>query len=103
MRDVSVQDLASTVIRALTERTGLPPESVDDALLGNCYPTMDTPAIGRVAALDAGLPVTVGALQIDRAALGPAGGGERGDGGADRGGGGVLAGGVESMSNAWPA
>ena len=59
LRDVPVQDLASTVIRALIERTGLPPESVDDVLLGNCYPTMDTPAIGRVAALDAGLPVEV--------------------------------------------
>src|SRR5207248_371035 len=33
---------------------------------GHCYPTMDAPAIGRVAALDAGLPVTVPGLQIDR-------------------------------------
>ena len=44
-------------IRALMERTGLPPEAVDDVLLGHCYPTMEAPAIGRVAALDAGLPV----------------------------------------------
>ncbi len=35
-------------------------------MLGHCYPTMDAPAIGRVAALDAGLPVTVTGLQIDR-------------------------------------
>jgi acetyl-CoA acetyltransferase len=58
LRDVPVQELASTVIKALMERTGLPPESVDDVLLGHCYPTMDAPALGRVAALDAGLPVT---------------------------------------------
>src|SRR4051812_49993912 len=48
------------------ERTGLPPESVEDVLLGHCYPTMDAPAIGRVAALDAGLPVSASGLQIDR-------------------------------------
>ena len=40
LRDVPVQDLASTVVRAVVERTGLPPESVDDVLLGHCYPTM---------------------------------------------------------------
>src|SRR4051795_5867759 len=66
LRDVPAHELAATVIRALCERTGLPPEAVDDVLLGNCYPTMDAPAIGRVAALDAGLPVTVAGLQIDR-------------------------------------
>jgi acetyl-CoA C-acetyltransferase len=66
LRDVPAHVLATTVVRALMERTGLPPESVDDVVLGNCYPTMDAPAIGRVAALDAGLPVTVGGMQIDR-------------------------------------
>src|SRR3954468_17213671 len=66
LRDVPAHELAATVIRALCERTGLPPEAVDDVLLGNCYPTMDAPAIGRVAALDAGLPITVTGLQIDR-------------------------------------
>jgi acetyl-CoA C-acetyltransferase len=101
LRDVPAQDLASTVIRALMERTGLPPESVDDVLLGHCYPTMDAPAIGRVAALDAGLLVTASGLQIDRrcgsglqaviyAAL------QVQSGASDV----VLAGGAESMSNA---
>src|SRR5687768_13491728 len=66
LRDVTPQELAATVIRALVDRTGLPPDSVDDVVLGHCYPTMDAPAIGRVAALDAGLPVTVPGLQIDR-------------------------------------
>jgi acetyl-CoA C-acetyltransferase len=89
------------VIRALMERTGLPPESVEDVLLGHCYPTMDAPAIGRVAALDAGLPVTASGLQIDRrcgsglqavlyAAM------QVQSGASDL----VLAGGAESMSNA---
>ena len=100
-RDVLAHDLAATVIRTLMARTGLPAESVDDVLLGNCYPTMEAPAIGRVAALDAGLPVTVSGLQIDRrcgsglqavlyAAL------QVQTGASDV----VLAGGAESMSNA---
>ncbi|MGY1826922.1 MULTISPECIES: acetyl-CoA C-acetyltransferase [unclassified Blastococcus] len=101
LRDVPVQELAATVIRALVERTGLPPESVDDVLLGHCYPTMDAPALGRVAALDAGLPVTASGIQVDRrcgsglqaviyAAL------QVQSGASDV----VLAGGAESMSNA---
>ncbi|MCZ2861129.1 acetyl-CoA C-acetyltransferase [Blastococcus sp. VKM Ac-2987] len=101
LRDVPVQELAATVIRALMERTGLPPESVDDVLLGHCYPTMDAPALGRVAALDAGLPVTASGLQVDRrcgsglqaviyAAM------QVQAGASDV----VLAGGAESMSNA---
>jgi acetyl-CoA C-acetyltransferase len=94
-------ELAAIVIKALMERTGIPPEKVDDVLLGNCYPTMDAPAIGRVAALDAGLPVTATGLQIDRrcgsglqavlyAAL------QVREGVSEV----VLAGGAESMSNA---
>jgi acetyl-CoA C-acetyltransferase len=101
LRDVRAHELAATVIRALMERTGLPPEAVDDVLLGNCYPTMDAPAIGRVAALDAGLPITASGLQIDRrcgsglqaviyAAM------QVGSGASEV----VLAGGAESMSNA---
>jgi acetyl-CoA C-acetyltransferase len=66
LRDVPAHELAATVIRALLERTGLAADAVDDVLLGHCYPTMDAPAIGRVAALDAGLPVTATGLQIDR-------------------------------------
>lgn len=66
LRDVPAHELAATVIRALVERTALAPDAVDDVVLGHCYPTMDAPAIGRVSALDAGLPVTVNGLQIDR-------------------------------------
>ncbi len=65
-RDVSVTELATTVIKAIMERTGLPPEQVDDVLLGQAYANGEAPALGRVAALDAGLPVDVPGLQIDR-------------------------------------
>jgi acetyl-CoA C-acetyltransferase len=65
-RDVPVSELATTVIKALMERTDLPPEAVDDVLLGQGYANGEAPALGRVAALDAGLPVEVPGLQIDR-------------------------------------
>ena len=35
-------------------------------ILGQCYPNGEAPSIGRVAALDAGLPTTVPGVQIDR-------------------------------------
>jgi acetyl-CoA C-acetyltransferase len=66
LRDVTAAKLAADVISELVSRTGVPPESVSDVVLGQCYPNGEAPAIGRVAALDAGLPVTTGGLQIDR-------------------------------------
>src|SRR5271163_3106221 len=65
-RDVSAQVLAASVIRELVARTGLRGEDVDDVIMGQCYANGEAPAIGRVAALDAGLPVQVPGLQIDR-------------------------------------
>jgi acetyl-CoA C-acetyltransferase len=100
-REVPAARLASTVIAALLERTGLPYEAIDDVLLGQCYANGEAPALGRVAALDAGLPVEVPGLQIDRRC----GSGLQAvieasmqvqTGAADL----VLAGGAESMSQA---
>jgi acetyl-CoA C-acetyltransferase len=65
-RDVPATQLAATVITELLQRTGIPPEQIDDVLLGQCYPNGEAPAIGRVAALDAGLPVEVPGFQLDR-------------------------------------
>ena len=101
LRDVRAQELGATVIRELVRRTGITADQIDDVVFGHCYPTMDAPAIGRVAALDAGLDVDVPGLQIDRrcgsglqavlyAAMSVA------SGGASL----VLAGGAESMSGA---
>ncbi len=98
---VPVHTLATTVVKEMMSRSGLPGEAVDDVIFANCYPTMDAPAVGRVIALDAGLPITAGGIQIDRrcgsglqaviyAAMQVA------TGGADV----VIAGGAESMSRA---
>jgi acetyl-CoA C-acetyltransferase len=65
-RDVPATVLAATVIEELVRRTSLPPEAIDDVVLGQGYPNGEAPAIGRVAALDAGLPIEVPGLQVDR-------------------------------------
>ncbi|BBZ22948.1 acetyl-CoA C-acetyltransferase [Mycolicibacter hiberniae] len=59
-------DLGVAALTGLLERTGLPADAVDDVVLGHCYPNSEAPAIGRVIALDAGLPVTVPGMQVDR-------------------------------------
>ncbi len=66
LRDVAVQELGATVVSALVERTNLDPDVISDVVFGNCYPNSEAPALGRVVALDAGLPVTVPGVQIDR-------------------------------------
>jgi len=65
-REVSVTELATTVITAALQRTSLPAEAIDDVLLGQAYSNGEAPALGRVAALDAGLPVEIPGLQVDR-------------------------------------
>lgn len=93
-------ELGVAALQGLLERTGLPVDSVDDVVLGHCYPSSEAPAIGRVVALDAGLPVSVPGMQIDRrcgsglqaviqACL------QVGSGDSEV----VIAGGAESMSN----
>ena len=99
-KTLTATDLGVAALTGLLERTRLAPDAVDDVILGHCYPNGEAPAIGRVVALDAGLPITVGGQQVDRrcgsglqsvvnAVLQVA------SGASDV----VVAGGVESMSN----
>ncbi len=55
--------LAARVIAEVVARTGVDPDRVDEVILGHAYPSSEAPAIGRVAALDAGLPDTVTGVQ----------------------------------------
>jgi len=58
--------LAETVLVALLERTGIDPAVVEGVIGSQGYPTMEAPAFGRVAALNAGFPVTTTGYQLDR-------------------------------------
>ncbi|MFJ5991740.1 acetyl-CoA C-acetyltransferase [Lentzea sp. NPDC092896] len=66
LASLSAADLATAVLTELVRRTGLREGDVDDVVLGQSYPNGESPAIGRIAALDAGLGVGVPGLQIDR-------------------------------------
>ena len=99
-KSLTAVDLGVAALKGLLERTGIERGAVDDVILGHCYPSSEAPAIGRVVALDAGLPVSVPGMQVDRrcgsglqaviqAALQVA----NGDNDI------VVAGGAESMSN----
>ncbi|WP_425825847.1 acetyl-CoA C-acetyltransferase [Streptomyces fractus] len=59
-------DLGVAALKGLLERTGINPEVIEDVILGHCNGNSEAPAIGRVVALDAGLPVTVPGLHLDR-------------------------------------
>jgi acetyl-CoA C-acetyltransferase len=100
-KDVPAADLAAAVLTELVGRTSVDPGHVDDVVLGQCYPNGEAPAIGRVAALDAGFPITVSGQQLDRrcgsALQAVLDGAMRVQTGACDV---VIAGGVESMSQA---
>ncbi|MDP9165229.1 MAG: acetyl-CoA C-acetyltransferase [Actinomycetota bacterium] len=66
LKSLTAVDLGVAALRGLLARTGVAPDAVQDVILGHCYPSMEAPAIGRVVALDAGLPVTVPGMQLDR-------------------------------------
>ncbi|ABK76118.1 acetyl-CoA C-acyltransferase [Mycolicibacterium smegmatis] len=65
-RSLTAVDLGVTALKGLLERTGIAADQVEDVILGHCYPNSEAPAIGRVVALDAGLPITVPGMQVDR-------------------------------------
>jgi acetyl-CoA C-acetyltransferase len=65
-KSLTAVELGVTALKGLLERTGVDHDAIDDVILGHCYPNSEAPAIGRVVALDAGLPITVPGMQVDR-------------------------------------
>jgi acetyl-CoA C-acetyltransferase len=63
---VTAAELGVAAVSGLLERTSIPRGAVDDVVVGQSYGTSEAPNIGRVIALDAGLPVTVPGMQVDR-------------------------------------
>lgn len=100
LKGVPVEELGATVARAVVERAGLDPARIDDVVFAQSYMNGETPCTGRWVALQAGFPIEVAGMQLDRRC----GGGLQAiataammvqTGAADV----VMAGGVESMSN----
>lgn len=65
-RDIPAHSLATEVVRAAVSRAGVDGALIDDVILGQGSPNGEAPAIGRVAALDAGLGIDVPGMQVDR-------------------------------------
>lgn len=100
LRGVPVEELGATVAREVIKRTGLDPARLDDVVFSQSYANGEAPCTGRWVALQAGFPIDVPGMQLDRRC----GGGLQSivtaammvqTGAADV----VMAGGVESMSN----
>ncbi|MFZ9406424.1 MAG: acetyl-CoA C-acetyltransferase [Burkholderiaceae bacterium] len=100
LRGVPVEELGATVAREIIKRTGLDPARLDDVVFSQSYANGEAPCTGRWVALQAGFPIDVPGMQLDRRC----GGGLQSiataammvqTGAADV----VMAGGVESMSN----
>jgi len=66
-RHTRPDDLAAAAIRALLERTATDPLLVEDVILGCAFPEAEQGMnVARIAALKAGLPVTVPAQTVNR-------------------------------------
>ena len=102
LKDVRPDDMAAHVIRALIDRNGLDPATVDDVILGAANQAgEDNRNVGRMSALLAGLPKEVPGQTVNRlcgsglqAVVAAAHAIAYGDGDV------VVAGGVESMTRA---
>src|SRR5213079_2140062 len=102
LKDVSALELGAIAARGAFEKTGVKPEWVDHAVVGNVLQTSSDAIYGaRHVALKAGVPVEVPALTVNRlcgsgiqAAVSGAQMIQLGEAGV------VLTGGVESMSQA---
>ena len=66
LRDVRAHDLGAAAIRAAVERSGVPPEDVDEVLMGNVLPAGQGQAPARQAALGAGLTHSTGCTTINK-------------------------------------
>lgn len=100
LRPESVENLGAVVAKAVIERTGLDPALIEDVVFAQSYTNGETPCTGRWVGLQAGFPISVPGMQLDRRC----GSGLQAvvtaammvqSGAADV----VMAGGVESMSN----
>jgi len=99
-KSVPVERLGAAVVGEVLARTRIDPAVIDDVVFAQSYANSETPCVGRWIALQAGLPIEVPGMQLDRRC----GGGLQAivtaammvqTGVCDV----VLAGGVESMSN----
>ena len=66
LKEFSAAQLGSQAIRAAVERAGVPPEAVDEVIMGCVLPAGQGQAPARQAALGGGLPLSTGCTTINK-------------------------------------
>lgn len=66
LRPLPADQLAATILKALVQRSGIDPARIDDVVMAQSYANSEAPCLGRYAALEAGLPVEVPGMTLDR-------------------------------------
>jgi acetyl-CoA C-acetyltransferase len=66
LKPIAADQLAGTILKGLIARSGIDPERIDDVVMAQSYANSEAPCLGRYAALDAGLPVAVPGMTLDR-------------------------------------
>ncbi|CAN5280254.1 acetyl-CoA C-acetyltransferase [soil metagenome] len=66
LKPLKMEDLGTIIIKALVERTGIDPERIEDVIFGHAYGSGEAPALGRWCALNAGLPISVAGMEMER-------------------------------------
>jgi len=65
-REISVEKLAAMVMNAAVNKAGVKPAQVDDVVMSQAYANGEAPNLARRALLDAGWPVEIPGVTLDR-------------------------------------
>jgi len=66
LREVPVEKLAAVVLNESAKRANIRPEDVDEVILGQSFANGESPNLARLALLEAGWPLEVPGLTLDR-------------------------------------
>ncbi|MDR1621083.1 MAG: acetyl-CoA C-acyltransferase, partial [Synergistaceae bacterium] len=64
LKDLQAEELASIVINALVDKTGIETNLVDEVIFGQVRQSADAPNVARIAALRSGIPEEVPAYTV---------------------------------------
>ena len=66
LSNMTAGEIGGTIIRELVERTKIDPERIDDVTFAHGYPNGEAPCIARWSLLQAGLPIGIPGVSMDR-------------------------------------
>ena len=69
LRDMHASSISTVPMKAAIERTGIPPEAIQDVRFGCCMNPADAMNVTRIGALMAGIPNSIPAVTINRVCI----------------------------------